>query len=540
LASAAIALGLGLATVAAATPAEIARAGGDTVSCAELAGFAGRLPAKETAPAPDEREADRKGRLLDRLLAERRLARAAEERGLDADPAFVERIRSGRERVLLAALDETFAAGVEIGLDAAWRYYEKHRDSFRSPERIASRLILLRLAADAPAAEEQAVRERLERIRKELRDGTTPFAVLARQHSEAENARRGGAVAASPRGRLLAEFEEVAWSLAPGEVSEIVRLPDGLALILVEQVFAARERGFEVARPGIEQQLRREETAARRRAAVDEARRRWPARVDWRDGDPVVHWDGKALGLEELGLGNRPPRLRERLEAALDGRWLVRLAEARGVAGEPAVGERLRHLRRTLLASSELEHRVAARLPEVPEARLRELYGERSKRFTDPELRSFEVVVVPGTEGRLRPALARAEELAEQWHATGRLPDGVPVERWGPLERSVLGNSASPRLAATAFDLAPGELSAPLRLERYQPARARFEAEGYVVLRLAAVRPAARRAFAEVREALRRLAVRRQLGEIEAAVRAQVLEGAEIEVDAAALAGCRF
>ena len=53
------------------------------------------------------------------------------------------------------------------------------------------------------------------------------FGELARRHSEAENAARGGAVAASTRGSLLEEYEEVAWQLEPGEVSRPVRLPAG-------------------------------------------------------------------------------------------------------------------------------------------------------------------------------------------------------------------------------------------------------------------------------------------------------------------------
>ncbi|MGD8394463.1 MAG: peptidyl-prolyl cis-trans isomerase [Candidatus Eiseniibacteriota bacterium] len=58
------------------------------------------------------------------------------------------------------------------------------------------------------------------------------FAELARQYSEGPSAPNGGALGTFGRGRMVPAFEEAAFALEPGEVSDVVETPFGFHIIL--------------------------------------------------------------------------------------------------------------------------------------------------------------------------------------------------------------------------------------------------------------------------------------------------------------------
>jgi hypothetical protein len=92
--------------------------------------------------------------------------------------------------------------------------------------------ILLRTAPSA-APPEVAARERQagELVRQVRRDGSR-FAQLAALHSEDPGSKeRGGLLAVRPRGEYVQAFEDAAWQLPPGGVTDVVRTSFGLHVI---------------------------------------------------------------------------------------------------------------------------------------------------------------------------------------------------------------------------------------------------------------------------------------------------------------------
>ncbi|MEJ2110786.1 MAG: peptidylprolyl isomerase, partial [Acidobacteriota bacterium] len=85
-------------------------------------------------------------------------------------------------------------------------------------------------------AEEEAVRAKAESVLEKLKAGGD-FAALAREYSEDQgSAEQGGYLGTFPRGRMVKEFEDAAFSLEPGQISELVRTPDyGFHIIKVLQ-----------------------------------------------------------------------------------------------------------------------------------------------------------------------------------------------------------------------------------------------------------------------------------------------------------------
>ena len=518
-------------------------AAGVEVTCAEAVTGVSRLTAEVRKRQGEEGDLDRQRRLVAELLVDRELVREAEASGTQRDPGFLERLSRGRDRILLAGIESDFAAAVSVSTDEIEARYELNSERFKSPPKMASSFILLRLSTSASDVETQTAFRQLESIRQEFVDGAR-FGALARRYSHAENATRGGAVASSARGTLLEAYEDVAWSLEPGEVSQPLRLPDGAALIRLEQIYPAREASLAQASPQIAKRLAYEETQNRRQEAIEQARRLWPATIDWGEGergevpDPVVTLAGESLELADLGLAGRPPRLVASIESALERLWLTRLAQQRGLEKRPELAQRLSRFRDSLLVSEALERRVATRLPTVPEADLRRLYERQANFLAGPERRTFEVVFVPGVEGELRSALARAQAAARDWRETSKPPGEERLEVWGPLPRSLLGSSTSPRLAALAFALLPGQVSEPSLLEEYRAEIGRFLVEGYVVLRLARIETPEVPSFESTHDELRRFAVRGQIPGLRRQIREQMRDRLGVVVDSEALSRC--
>lgn len=154
------------------------------------------------------------------------------------------------------------------------QYYADHKDQFVRPERVRIRQIFLPVE---PGQDPAVVRARLEQIREELNAGAD-FAELAKAHSKGPTAADGGLVGWVNRGDLVPPLDEAAFSLPPGEVSEVVSTPEpapgGFHLIRVEERQQAGQATLDEVRSEIEPELRQQAARERYRRWVDELRKR--------------------------------------------------------------------------------------------------------------------------------------------------------------------------------------------------------------------------------------------------------------------------
>jgi len=67
-------------------------------------------------------------------------------------------------------------------------------------------------------------------LKEQLGDGAE-FAQLAKQHSDCASAEDGGELGVFSKGEMVPEFEEVAFTLSPGDISDVVETDFGYHLI---------------------------------------------------------------------------------------------------------------------------------------------------------------------------------------------------------------------------------------------------------------------------------------------------------------------
>ena len=130
------------------------------------------------------------------------------------------------------------------------RYYEKNLETYTTPPKVMARHILFKVDPDAEEEQLQQRREELQQLLDEIRQGGD-FEALAKTKSEDATAEKGGDLGWFQPGEMVPAFEDAAFRLAIGEVSDIVQSPFGLHLIRVDEREDQVEKDLEEVREEI-------------------------------------------------------------------------------------------------------------------------------------------------------------------------------------------------------------------------------------------------------------------------------------------------
>jgi peptidyl-prolyl cis-trans isomerase D len=132
-------------------------------------------------------------------------------------------------------------------------FYKQNAAQYSVPEQIAASHILFKLEGK----DEPAVRKQAEEVLKRAKTGEE-FAALAKQFSEDDsNKDTGGSLGEFGRGTMVPEFEQAAFAMKPGEISnELVKTSFGFHIIKVEKNQAGGTRPLAEVRSEIEEQLK--------------------------------------------------------------------------------------------------------------------------------------------------------------------------------------------------------------------------------------------------------------------------------------------
>lgn len=118
------------------------------------------------------------------------------------------------------------------------RYYRRNLELFEVEEQIKASHILLRVAPDSDPDTIRMRRQLAEDIRQQLREGAE-FPQLAKLHSDdPASAADGGNLGYFGRGMMVDEFEAAAFSLRPGQISEVIQTIFGFHIVQVNDYIA--------------------------------------------------------------------------------------------------------------------------------------------------------------------------------------------------------------------------------------------------------------------------------------------------------------
>jgi len=178
----------------------------------------------------------------------------------DLDKYFAEkqeqfRIPEQRKIVALVIDRKKLLDEVDVSEDQVKDFYQKNIEKFKVKEQVKARHILIKVAKDAkPEAVEKARKEILD-LQAKLKAGSD-FAELAKKFSQGPSNSMGGDLGWFGHGSMVKEFEDAAFALKPGQVSEPVRTQFGFHLIKVDDYKPAGTRKLAEVQDKIEQGLR--------------------------------------------------------------------------------------------------------------------------------------------------------------------------------------------------------------------------------------------------------------------------------------------
>lgn len=152
--------------------------------------------------------------------------------------------REKRGYLVFPVDEQAIAATIQMDEDRLKQYYGANIDRFRTPERVRVRHILL-MTTNKPKDEVEKIRKRAEDLLKQVKSGGD-FAALAQKNSEDPgSAAKGGDLDWVVRGQTVPEFEKPAFSMKPGQISDIVTTMYGFHILKVESKEEARVRPFD-------------------------------------------------------------------------------------------------------------------------------------------------------------------------------------------------------------------------------------------------------------------------------------------------------
>lgn len=146
--------------------------------------------------------------------------------------------------------------------------YTGNPSRYQMPEKVRAAHILVPLAEKATPEEVKKAEESMAAVRKELADGK-PFAQVADAHNGPNAAGPGGDLGWIERGMTVQPFEDAVFALEPGKLSETVRTPYGLHVILVSEKKAAGTQPLNEVEGKIRAELARQRGVEKLNDALD-------------------------------------------------------------------------------------------------------------------------------------------------------------------------------------------------------------------------------------------------------------------------------
>ena len=215
----------------------VATVGDETITEADISFAAGDL-SQELQQMPP---AQRKPFILQVLIDVKVMAKAAREKGLDQTDLFKRRLKYMEEQSLRRAYFGEIAAAVTP--EQVQAAYDKFVGTVPAQEEVHARHILV-----ATEDEAKAVKAELE--------GGKDFAELAKEKSTDPSAKQnGGDLGFFSKGMMVKPFEDAAFAMEAGTLSDPIKSDFGWHIIKVEEKRMSQPPTFEQVKPQLQQQV---------------------------------------------------------------------------------------------------------------------------------------------------------------------------------------------------------------------------------------------------------------------------------------------
>lgn len=168
--------------------------------------------------------------LIQQRLEDELLFREAKDQGFEKDSHVQEQLERTLNNLLLETYyEEEIEKKVSFNDEQLQKYYDDHQNEFTTEERVHAYHILCE------------TKEMAEKVLQELKNGAD-FQETAKKYSkDVRTLEKGGDLGLIERGRFVPsvgkspEFEDVAFSLQPGQISDIIETTHGFHIVTITE-----------------------------------------------------------------------------------------------------------------------------------------------------------------------------------------------------------------------------------------------------------------------------------------------------------------
>ncbi len=165
-----------------------------------------------------------------------------------------------KELIVQKLLEQQLGSQIkDISDEDALKYYNEHGIELMQNEQIRVHHILFKVAETADPAKVKSVENKANSVLMRIKKGED-FEAIARQYSEDPSALKGGDIGFFSRGDMIKNFEDAAFALKVGEVSNLVRTPLGFHIIRLDERKSSQKIPFEEVKVSIKLKLKQEHT----------------------------------------------------------------------------------------------------------------------------------------------------------------------------------------------------------------------------------------------------------------------------------------
>jgi peptidyl-prolyl cis-trans isomerase C len=212
------------------------------------------LKAAAAAGGTSDKEIDDKfTQILTQYGGEEKLKPLLEQTGTTL-PDFTTGVKE--DLIIERYLSKSLADTATVSDDEIKSEFEKNSAQYSTGETVRARHILIKVDAKEGEAANAAAKKKIDEIAAKVSDPKADFAAIAKESSQCPSAANGGDLNFFGRGQMVPPFEEKAFAMKPGEVSEPIKTDFGYHIIKLEEKKAAEEPNLEKAKPVITNKLK--------------------------------------------------------------------------------------------------------------------------------------------------------------------------------------------------------------------------------------------------------------------------------------------
>jgi peptidyl-prolyl cis-trans isomerase C len=180
--------------------------------------------------------------LLNELINQNLFLLDAKERGLDKEKLFLEQIEKIKANVLSQYAVQKKLDNLTVNDEEVKKYYDENKEMFKEQDSIKASHILV---------DEEL---NINKILKEVNEGMD-FGEAANKYSKCSSQEKGGDLGYFTKGKMVQEFEDVAFSLKMNEVSKPVKTQFGYHIIKLTDRKESKKKEYEEVKTSLTKQV---------------------------------------------------------------------------------------------------------------------------------------------------------------------------------------------------------------------------------------------------------------------------------------------